>query len=299
MKTIVCTILLLGMLSTLVDAKELAKTPATEAEVAVTKLARDYETAFNKGDAKTLSLLFAEDAEYTDEDGVLISGRDAVLDLLKKSFVQNPGAKLEIQIQSVRSLTPDVAVERGKTLTTSRDGTQSPSAYTVVHVRKDGNWHMQQLVESPVPTPTPGEKLSELSWMVGTWSEKDGDANIETKVNWARGNNFLTRNFKVTVHDSVTMEGWQIIGWDAAKGKIRSWLFDSEGAFQEGTWTRADNGWMILQSGALPDGGTLASESYLQRVNDDHCTWEMTNRTLDGEPQPNLPRIEMVRVKNK
>lgn len=293
------TILFLGMLSIPAGAGEKDKTSTAGPEVAVTKLARDYVAAFNKGDAKTLGAMFAEDVEYTDEDGVLISGRDSVVALLRKGFVLNPGAKMSIQINSVRSLAPNVAIERGTTLTTAKGGEQTPSAYTAVHVCKNGEWHIQQLVESPVPAPPPGEKLSELAWMVGTWTEKDGDAEIETKVNWAKGGNFLTRNFKVAVQDNVTLQGWQIIGWDAAQSKIRSWLFDSEGAFQEGTWMRTGNSWAIRQTGVLPDGGTLSSDNILQRLSDGRCTWESTNRTLDGDPQPNLPRIEMTRVAEK
>lgn len=299
MKNWICAILFMGLFWNSFGMEERNKTPASEVESAITKIARDYEAAYNKGDATALGSLFAEDVEYTDADGVLTSGREGVVALLRKGFITNPGAKMKIQIDSVRSLTPDVAVERGTTLVTSRDGSQSPSAYTAVHVLKDGSWHIKQLVESPVPSPSPGEMLSDLGWMVGTWEEKDGDADIETKVNWARGNNFLTRNFKVTVNGEVNLEGWQIIGWDAANNTIRSWTFDSEGGFQEGTWTRAGESWTIQQWGVLPDGGTISSFNTLQRVGDDRCIWESTNRTLDGDPQPNLPRVEMVRVNKK
>jgi uncharacterized protein (TIGR02246 family) len=299
MEKLAYTIVCLVLLSLPALGQEKAKPDANSPEAAITKIARDYEAAYNKGDAKGLGTMFAEDVEYTAEDGGLISGRDAIVALLKKNFVKNPGAKMTIQINSIRSLAPDVAIERGQTLTTSRQGEKESSAYTAVHVRKNGAWHIQQLVESPVPDPSPGEMLSDLGWMVGTWTEKDGDAKIETKVNWAQGGNFLTRNFKVTVNEDVTMQGWQIIGWDPVQQKIRSWLFDTEGAFQEGTWTRADNGWTIRQTGYLPDGGTLASEHTFNRVNEDKCTWETTGRTLDGEPQPTLPRIEMIRAKGK
>ena len=300
MKTWVCTILCLGLLVALAVGAELDKSSAAAApEAAITQIARDYEAAFNKADSAALGAMFAEDVEYTDEDGDLISGRAEVEALLKKSFALSPGAKLSIHIDSIRAIAPDVAVERGTTLTTSRDGEQTPSAYTATHVRKDGKWHIVQLVESPVPEPPPGQMLSDLAWMVGTWKEKDGDASIETKVNWAKGNNFLTRNFRVTIGDDVTMEGWQIIGWDAAEKKIRSWLFDSEGAFQEGTWTRSDGGWLIRQTGVLADGETISSDNALLRVGEDKCTWESTNRTLNGEPQPNLPRVDMERVTEK
>jgi uncharacterized protein (TIGR02246 family) len=299
MKKWICSILFLGLCWCSFGAEEQNKTPASAAESAITKIARDYEAAYNKGDAAALGAIFAEDVEYTDEAGVLTSGRDGVMALLRKNFIANPGAKMKIQIDSVRSLTPDVAVERGTTLVTSRDGTQTPSAYTAVDVLKDAAWHIKQLVESPVPSPSPGVMLSELDWLVGTWKEKDGDADIETKVNWAKGNNFLTRNFKVTIGGDVTLEGWQIIGWDGADNEIRSWTFDSEGGFQEGTWTRAGNAWTIQQAGVLPDGEKFSSSNTLQRVNDDHCVWESTNRTLDGDPQPSLPRVEMVRVNGK
>lgn len=270
---------------------------AAGVRAAVEQLAKQYEAAFNKGDAKALAAMFAEDVEYTDEDGVTVSGRDAMEAILRKSFVRNKGAKLAIQIESVRGLGPDVAVERGTTGTTSPDGTLITSAYTAVHVRKDGQWRIGQLVESPVPAPKPGELLSELGWMVGTWKEKDGDTEVEAKVDWARGGNFLTRNLKVTVGGEVTLEGWQIIGWDGAQGRIRSWLFDSGGAFMEGIWTADAEGWSIRQAGTLPDGSRMSSDNTIRRKGDDKIVWETTNRTLDGDPQPNLPRVEAVRVK--
>lgn len=270
---------------------------AANDRTAFEQAAKDYAAAFNKADAKALAAVFAEDVEYTDEDGVTVSGRPAIEEVLRSSFARNKGAKLEIRIESVRGLGPDVAVERGTTLTTSPDGTQASSAYTAVHVRKDGKWRIGQLVESPVPAPSPGEMLSELAWMVGTWKEKDGDTEVQTKVDWAKGGNFLTRTFQVTSAGEVTLEGWQIIGWDAAQGRIRSWLFDSGGAVMEGIWTADGSGWLIRQAGTLPDGGRLSSDNTIRRVGDDKFVWESTNRTLDGEPQPNLPRIEAVRVK--
>lgn len=272
---------------------------ASGVRAAIEQMAKQTEAAFNKGDAKALAATFAEDVEYTDEDGVTVVGREAIEALLRKNFARNKGAKLAIQTESVRGLGQDVAVERGTTVTTAADGTQTTSAYTAVHVRKDGKWQIGQLVESPAPATTPGEMLSALAWMVGTWKEKDGDSAVETKVDWARGGNFLTRTFKVTVADEVTLEGWQIIGWDAAKGRIRSWLFDSGGAVAEGVWTSDGSGWLIRQTGTLPDGASMSSDNTIRRAGDDKFIWESTNRTLDGEPQPNLPKIEATRVKEK
>ncbi|MCE5230053.1 SgcJ/EcaC family oxidoreductase [bacterium] len=299
MKKMVCALFVLALLSSSVGGQRPSTTPASEAEAAVIQMARDYEKAFNAGDAIKLGQMFAEDVEYTDEDGVLTTGRDAITALLKQAFARDPGAKMTIQIQSVRSISPDVAIERGETLTTSRGGEQSPSAYTAVHVRGDGKWQIKQMTESPVPAPSANEMLSGLAWMVGTWTERDGDAQVETKVNWARGGNFLTRNFNVTIGGEPTMQGWQIIGWDPVAKRIRSWTFDTEGGFQDGTWTRTGNSWSIRQTGYTPDGSTFASQNLMQRVGDGKCTWENVNRTLDGDPQPSLPRVEMNRAQER
>lgn len=272
---------------------------AAGVRVAIEQAAKNYEASFNKGDTKALAAMFAEDVEYTDEDGVTVVGREAIEGILRKAFARNKGAKFAIQIDSVRGLGPDVAVERGTTVMTAADGAQVSSAYTAVRVRKDNKWLIGQLVESPPPTTTPGEMLSELAWMVGTWKEKDGDVEVETKVDWAKGGNFLTRTIKVTNAGDVTLEGWQVIGWDAAEGRIRSWLFDSGGAYMEGVWTADAKGWLIRQTGTLPDGARMSSDNTIRRAGDDKFIWESTNRTLDGEPQANLPKIEAVRVKEK
>ena len=50
------------------------------------------------------------------------------------------------------------------------------------------------------------------------------------------------------------LEGTQVIGWDPAAGTIRSWMFDSDGGFGEGIWTKNDNTWIVKFSQVLPDG---------------------------------------------
>jgi uncharacterized protein (TIGR02246 family) len=300
MKAWIITTILVPAFFAMAGEKPIAEPPAVSPEAAaIEKLARSYEASFNQGDAKALGAMFAEDVEYTDEDGVLIQGRPAVENLLKRNFALNPGAKMAISIDSVKLLAPDVVVERGTTQTTFHDGEQITSSYTAIHTRKNGEWRIRQLVESPSPAPTPQERLSELAWMIGAWKEKDGATEVDSKVQWARGGNFLTRTITMKTGGELTLEAWQIIGWDAAQGQIHSWLFDSGGAFVEGVWTRSGNSWLIRQVGALADGGEISLDSTLRRVSDDLCVWESANRTLDGEIQPNLPRIEMARVKEQ
>src|SRR4051812_31470815 len=53
-----------------------AETPPEKAAVVATD--RAYEAAYAKGDAKALAEFFAEDAEYTTDDGRTFTGRAAI-----------------------------------------------------------------------------------------------------------------------------------------------------------------------------------------------------------------------------
>jgi len=264
---------------------------------AVLALDRAYEAAFAKGDAAAMSAFFAEDAEQTTEDGTLLTGRVAIEKAITAGLKSNKGAKLAIALDSVRLLTPDVAVEKGASTVTGADGETSDSLYSAIYVKKDGQWKISQLTETALPPATPRERLAELDWLVGFWVEKDGDKSINSTFERASGGNFLTRNLTIKDGGETTLEGWQVIGWDAAQERIRSWTFDSEGGFSEGIWTRDGDSWLIRDSGTLPDGSRTTAEQTIRKTGADKFTWEAVNRTLDGEPQPGTARFEINRVK--
>lgn len=266
-------------------------------KAAVLELDRAYETAFAKGDATALAAFFAEDAEQTTEDGTLLRGRTEIEQAIRAGLKANQGAKIAISLDSVRLLAPEVAIEKGTSTVTSKSGETSASIYTAVYVKKEGKWKISQLTETALPAATPREQLDELKWLVGAWSEKDGDTTINSKVEWARGGNFLTRDMTVKRGEETTLEGWQIIGWDAAQGRIRSWTFDSEGAFSEGVWTRSGDSWLVRDSGVLPDGSRATSDQTITKSSAEKYTWEANNRTLDGDPQPSIGHFEINRVK--
>ena len=95
----------------------------------------------------------------------------------------------------------------------------------------------------------------------------------------------------------MTLEGWQIIGWDPIEECIRSWTFDGEGGFSEGRFTRDGHRWLLRETGVTPDGSRTAADDTFTKLSADRFTWESNNRTLDGDPQPGIGRIEINRVK--
>ncbi len=266
-------------------------------KAAVLALDREYEAAFAKGDAAALAAFFAEDAEHTTEDGSVLRGRAEIEKSIREGLKANKGAKLAIALDSVRVLAPEVVVEKGASTVTAKNGDTSSSLYTAIYVKKSGKWKISQLIETPLPPATPRERLQELAWLVGKWAEKDGDRSISSTYEWARGGNFLTRNVTVKSGEEITFEGWQIIGWDATRESIRSWTFDTGGGFGEGVWSRDGERWLVRESGTAPDGNRTTAEQTIAKVSADKFTWEANNRTLDGEPQPNIGRIEISRVK--
>ena len=278
-----------------------AKTAESPEMAAVAANDRAYEAAYARADIKALADFFTEDVVYTDEAGNVHNGRADIEATLTAAFAANPGAKLAITLDSVRVLTPEVVVENGSTTVVSKDGEEAAALFTAIHVKKDGKWKISQLVETPAPVITPGERLSELSWLIGEWNEADKDAGVtvNSRYQWARGGTFITRNVTVKRGDEPVLEGWQIIGWDPVEESIRSWTFDDAGGFSGGLWTRDGQRWLARETGYAADGSRMSADSTITKAGDDRFFWESGNRTLDGDPQPSIGRIEISRVKGE
>jgi hypothetical protein len=131
--------------------------------------------------------------------------------------------------------------------------------------------------------------------MIGNWVDQAGKGVVATECHWARNNNFIIRSFTVSVGMSIDMAGMQIIGWDPARKQIRSWVFDSDGGFNEGTWQKVDGQWTVQTTATLPDGRRASSTSVMKPLDDNSFAWQQVNRVVDGELLPNIDEIVIVR----
>ncbi len=262
---------------------------------------RAYEEAYAKGDVAAVAAFFAEDAEYTVDNGRTFSGRPAIEACLREAFRVNKGAKLSIHVDSVKPLSPDVVVERGSTTVVLETGEASNALFTAVHVKKDAKWKIGELIETPMPEITPSERLAELSWLIGDWEESDEAAGltVSSRYQWARGGAFIARNVTVKRGEEPVHEGWQILGWDPVEETICSWIFDNEGGYSEGRWTREGQRWLSRETGYAADGSRTSADNTITKTADDRFSWESGNRTLDGDPQPGIGRIEIRRNKGE
>jgi len=296
MKTIALVAFLTGALACAGFAQAPADPPEKAAVVAND---RAYEAAYAKGDVKALVDFFAEDADYTTDEGRTYSGRVDIEASIRAGLLANRGSKLAINVQTVRVLGPETVLEKGTTTVTAKSGDTSSSQYTAIYIKKDGKWKINQLIESPIAALTPRDRLEELAWLVGSWEESDksDDLTIRSLYSWARGGNFLTRSITVKRAGDVVLEGWQIIGWDPTQERLRSWTFDGEGGYADGYFTREGNRWLLRETGVASNGSRTSADNTITKVSGDKFTWESANRTLDGDPQPGIGRIEINRAK--
>ncbi len=262
-------------------------------KAAIRKAVEAYVAAFNRADAKALTALWSPEAVYTNPlSGEQVVGREAIERQFAAIFAEAKGAKLEATTVSIGFVSPNVAVEQGMAKVISPDQTPEESQYTAVYVKREGQWLLDRVTEETVPVVTSHyEQLKDLEWMVGRWIDQDDEATVVTECNWTRNNNFLTRSFTVQVRDRIEMAGMQIIGWDPAARQIRSWVFDSDGGFGQATWKKKGNRWYIHQSGVLPDGRKSSSVNIITYVDDNTCTLQSVDRTVDSELLPNIEEV--------
>ena len=70
-----------------------------------------------------------------------------------------------------------------------------------------------------------------------------------------------------------------MIGKDNAEGVIRSWVFQSDGGFGGGVWTRDGKKWSVDVHGVRADGRELTATIIYVQVDPDTVTWQAVNQS--------------------
>jgi uncharacterized protein (TIGR02246 family) len=263
--------------------------PATGTEGdAIRRVTAAYTEALNKGDLKAILAFWAPDADYVDESGKMIRGREVIANQFKKSLAESKGAKFKGQLHSIKFLRRDVALGDGSVEMTSADGTFSSNRYAVVWTKADGQWLISSVRDLPAETNSlpclAYGQLKGLEWLVGEWSDQSDKIDVHISCRWFESKSFLLMEYKVSLPGEEPMLVRQRIGWDPHNGMVRSWVFDSRGGFGEGYWEREGNRWIISQTGILPDGSLGSATNSIEFLDQDTFIWRSKDREVDGQP---------------
>jgi uncharacterized protein (TIGR02246 family) len=268
-------------------------------EAALLKKAESFVDAFHKGDAKAIAAHWTADGDYTAQNGRLLTGRAAIEKAFTEYFEEHKGMKLRIDIKGLRFVTPDVAIEDGTTSVLPPDGgPPSRARYTIVHVKRDGEWLLSSVRDAPHVPPSQYEHLRGLEWAIGQWAdENDKGESARVSFNWAEGQNFIVAEFTTTFKDVAIGGGTQWIAWDPVAKRIRSWTFESTGGFGEAAWEGKGNQWTAKSTAILRDGKKMVATLVITRLDADTFTWESHDRSLDGQALPDVKPVRMKRAK--
>jgi uncharacterized protein (TIGR02246 family) len=275
------------------DAQPAAEVSADQQQIEAAAV--KFLEAYHERDAEALAALFGPDARMEDVDGEVLEGRDAIREAYAAQFEANPYAALSVSMDSIRLVTPDVAIEEGsvdyypdgETLT-------SRARYVLAHLKTDGTWHIisSRTLEHEILSTY--EYLQDLEFLVGDWIDEGADGVIEFSYTWDENKSYLVNDFRVVQHGDVTMTGTQRIGWDPRTKQVRAWIFDTSGGFGEATWIQTEDGWVVKASGISPDGIPSSATRKFQLLDNDHVTVRTTDR-LAGDEQLEDFDVTMVR----
>jgi uncharacterized protein (TIGR02246 family) len=267
-------------------------------EQAIRETGAAFMKAYGEADAKAVAAHFSADAEYVDEQGTVFQGRPAIEESLAAFFAENPGCQLEMNIDTLRFVSPGVAIEDGTTIVTRADDpSQLETRYTTVHVKTAGKWLAVSVRDrAPKDRRQHRTQLEQLDWLIGDWVDEGDNELVSFTCQAVDGGNFLLRKFTIEVAGQEALSGTQRIGWDPLTGKLRTWIFDSEGGYGEGLWHRNGDDWVLKLTGVTADGEPASSTSIYTLVNGHTMTWQSVDHEIAGVQLPDSEVVTVVRT---
>ena len=266
---------------------------------AIDKLIKDQIQAFNNRDAAAIAGRWTTDSEYVRNDGERVHGRAEIQKGYADFFKTLKGKPVaEVQIDNLRFPSVDTAVSEVTLRLKDEQGEAIGSSWrNTLLVREDGQWKVA-LVQEWDRDNSMDDSLHHIDWLIGTWRMDTKDREVTNTYEWDENKTFIRGKYTVKQAGKVTESGMQMIGKDNAEGGIRSWVFQSDGGFGDGLWTRDGKKWTVDFDGVTHDGKKLTANVIYIRVDADTFTWQSTHQTVDGQPIADSPPIRVNKQKS-
>src|SRR5262249_45603585 len=137
--------------------------------------------------------------------------------------------------------------------------------------------------------------LKDLQWLVGNWKDTDENVKIAYLTKWDKFKNFLVQHYRIDAYGVEVMEGLQIIGWDPIEKKIRSWVYDSDGGFGTGTWSKKGDSWYAKLQFTLSTGEKGTLTNVYTPLDDKSYTYSSIDRKIGDTKLPNIEPVTVVK----
>jgi uncharacterized protein (TIGR02246 family) len=296
--TLLALMVLGGGLTTAQD--QTARDPKRESDqLAIDRLTKEMLQAFDRRDAAAIAAHWTSEGEFIRNDGEPVRGRAEIQKGYAEFFKTLKGKpKLESQSDAVRFPSADMAVSEVTLRLKNDDGEIVASGrQAIVVVRERGQWKVAIIREWDRDIGL-DVGLKELEWLIGTWQAVTKDREVTITYQWDAHKAFLRGHFTVKEGAKVIESGTELIGKDHARGVIRSWLFQSDGGFGGGVWTREGKKWSVDVRGVQANGRELTATTIYGQVDSNTFTWQAVNQALDGVPVADTPPIKVTKQKS-
>jgi uncharacterized protein (TIGR02246 family) len=273
-----------------------AKDPKRESDrLAIDKLTKDMVQAFAKRDAAAIAAHWTQEGEFIRNDGEPIRGRDAIQRGYAEFFKTLKGTpKLEFQLDAVHFPSADMAATEVTLRLKNGGETVASGRQAIVAVREGDQWKVAIIREWDRDISL-DLGLKDLQWLIGTWQSVGKDREVTLTYEWDENRAFLRGRFTVKEGTKVIESGTEVIGKDTARGVMRSWVFQSDGGFGGGVWTREGKKWNVAFHGVQADGRELTATILYIPVGPNTLTWQAVNQVLDGVPVADSPPIKVTK----
>jgi uncharacterized protein (TIGR02246 family) len=256
------------------------------------KAAADFVAAYNKRDAAAIAALFTENAELTDLRATeVIAGRAAIQASYEEIFADPAAPKVAVEVDSVRLVGKDIAVEDGTVHYTPPGDDPAPRSihYTAVLQKNgDGAWQIASSRDLGDATDAAGQLADLADLLKGDWTATRDGMRLDMAFGWDDSGKYLSGEMLATAADAEPLSTSIRIGWDAAKRTITWWTFDDGGGFSKGEWTPTEDGWLIRTEGTTAEGEATSANQALSFEGREAFNWTARDRIVDGNRLPDV-----------
>lgn len=256
----------------------------------------------NQGKTEDLSSFWVDDAVYAKPiTGEILEGKNAISEFLQKATKELKARNLTLSFKSSKIDFPNdnTAIVLGiLEITDSKGELLQRNARRIELIKQNGNWNISNISEIEVPPAPPIYiHLKDLEWLIGNWSSNVDNVTSTFNANWDKFKNFILQHFKTEIYGVESIEGLQIIGWDPSLNKIHSWVYDSDGGFGSGIWTKNGDSWQAAMNYVLSNGKKASATNIYTKVNDNSFSFSSIDRKINGESIPNVEPVTVVKEK--